>query len=128
MSSRLKTILREVASIQAALLRIRSDKGPENIQVKVAFDSDNNLHCIVPGKIPRGMKFTNKKAHLVQRHHDDYFFISGYILEEVHENQRVLSIGVFKASWFVRKSRGYVSWFREKHAYENEQKKMSPVS
>src|SRR5258706_7855561 len=120
MSNKLKIILQEVISVQAGLLRFRHREKQQNLQVKVAFGGDNSLHCVITSDIPANMKIRGKKVHLIQKYNDNYFFIAGYILREVQETTRIVSIGIIKASWFVRKKRGSVSWLREKYTYENE--------
>jgi hypothetical protein len=118
MNQKLTTILRKVSSNQSATVRFRDKKGQQTLQVKVALGFDNLLHGMITGKVPRGVKFSNKTVHLVQKCHGDYFFMSGHVSNDVQENPRVLSIAVFRALWFVRKRRGSVSWFGEKQTYE----------
>ena len=119
MSNKLKVILQEVISIQTGLLRFRHREKQQNLQVRVTFGVDNTLHCIITGELPANMKIASKKIHLIQKHNDDYFFISGNILREVQQPSRIVSIGISKASWFIMKRRGSVSWLREKYTYEN---------
>jgi hypothetical protein len=128
MSIQLNDILREVTSIQSALLRFQDAHGQQNLQVKVASGDDNFIHCVVAGKLPADLKLGDKKIHLIQKYHDDYFFISGHIEEEVNQTARIVSISVNKASWFVRKQRGNVSWLCEKYTYEDEREKLSSAS
>lgn len=120
MSNKLKIILQEVIAVQSGLLRFRHREKQQNLQVKVAIGGDNSLHCVITSELPVNMKIRGKKVHLIQKYNDNYFFIAGYILREVQETTRIVSIGIIKASWFVRKKRGSVSWLREKHTYENE--------
>jgi hypothetical protein len=128
MSNKLSVILQEVISIQAGLLRFRHREKQQNLQVKVVFGGENSLHCVITSELPPNMKIRGKKVHVIQKYSDNYFFISGYILREVQETNRILSIGIVKASWFVRKRRGSVSWLREKHTYENLQERLSLAS
>lgn len=121
MNTKLNTILRASTSVQAALLRFHNEKGQQTLQVKVAFPTGNSLYCLAPDEIPGEIKVADTPVHLVQKYKDDYFFISGYISGEKADNPRILSIVITKATWFVRKSRGSVSWLREKHTYESEQ-------
>ena len=124
MSNKLNVILQQVISIQAGLLRFRHREKQQNLQVKVVFGGENSLHCVITGDMQGKIKIRGKKVHLIQKYSDNYFFISGYILRDVQETTRILSIGIIKASWFVRKRRGSVTWLREKHTYENAQEKM----
>ncbi|SRR5258706_6367033 len=128
MSNKLNVILQEVISIQTGLLRFRHREKQQNLQVKVVFGGENSLHCVITSDMPLNMKIRGKRVHLIQKYSDNYFFISGHILREVQETSRIISISIIKASWFVRKSRGSVSWLREKYTYETEQQKMSLAS
>ena len=121
MSNKLNVILQEVISIQAGLLRFRHREKQQNLQVKVVFGGESSLHCVITGDLPANIKIRGKKVHLIQKYNDNYFFISGFILREVQETTRILSLGIIKASWFVRKRRGSVTWLREKYTYETEQ-------
>jgi hypothetical protein len=121
MNHKLDKILQGVTSIQAALLRFRNEKGQQTFQAKVVWGDDRSIHCVISGDMPQRIRARNKNIHLIQKYHDDYFFISGYVEGVVRNNSRILSISVNKASWFVRKRRGSVSWFREKYTYENQQ-------
>ncbi|MFI5131047.1 MAG: hypothetical protein ACHQFX_13690 [Chitinophagales bacterium] len=128
MSNKLSVILHEVISVQAGLLRFRHREKQQNLQVKVVFGGDNSLHCVITSETPLQMKIRGKKVHLIQKYSDNYFFISGYILREVQETNRIVSIGIIKASWFVRKRRGSVSWLREKYTYETNPEQLSLAS
>lgn len=121
MNNKLNIILKEVTSIQSGLLRFKNKEGQQNLHVKVAADS-NCLHCLVAEDMPR---ITGKKIHLIQKYRNDYFFISGSIAGEVQHVAKVLSITIHKASWFVKKRKGSVTWFSEKHTYETTPQKMS---
>ena len=124
MSNKLNVILQEVISIQSGLLRFRHREKQQNLQVKVVIGGENSLHCVITSDMPSNMKIRGKRVHLIQKYNDNYFFISGYILREVQETTRILSVGIIKASWFIRKRRGAVSWLREKHTYEKGQETM----
>jgi hypothetical protein len=121
MNNKLSTIIKAVTAIQIALLRFRDKEVRQNLHVKIAYCGDNSLHCSITGEIPPGMKIDDNKVNLVQKYQGNYFFISGYIQGELHDMPRILSIVITKATWFVRKSRGSVTWLREKHVYEQEE-------
>ena len=120
MDNKLNAILKEVTSIQSGLLRFRNKEGQQNLHVKVAADS-NCLHCLVADETPR---ISGKKIHLIQRYRNDYFFISGTISGEVQHVAKVLSITISKASWFVKKRKGSVTWFSEKYTYQTSQQRI----
>ena len=116
MNRKLDIILQRVTSIQAALMRFKDEKGQHSVHVRVAFGNDNSLHCVITGDIPK-IKMTKKTGHLIQKYHDDYFFISGSF-EKLQSNSRVITLHITKACWFVRKKRGDLTWFSEKHTHE----------
>lgn len=118
MDKKLHSILGQVIAIQSALLRFRHRDGRENLQVKVAFNDDDSLHCVITGSLPSGIRMKGKRVHLIQKYHDDYFFIAGIVSKEVNGMSRVLSIEIHKAAWFVRRKNGSVTWMREKSTYE----------
>ncbi len=119
MNHNLDNILQAVTSIQAGLLRFRNEEGQQTFQVKLASGDGRSIHCVISGEVPPKIRIKNKTIHLIQKYHDDYFFISGHVAGVVKNNSRILSIAVNKASWFVRKRRGSVSWFSEKFTYES---------
>lgn len=120
MNNKLNIILKEVTSIQSGLLRFRNREGQQNLHVKVAAHS-NCLHCLVADEMPR---ISGKKIHLIQRYRNDYFFISGTISGEIQNVAKILSINIRKASWFVKKRKGSVTWFSEKYTYQTSQQKI----
>lgn len=119
MNQDLDNILQAATTIQAGLLRFKNEKGQQTLQVKIAQGDDRSIHCFISGDVPPKIKIKNKNIHLIQKYHDDYFFIAGYVDGVVKNNSRILSIAINKASWFVRKRKGSVTWFREKYTYEN---------
>jgi len=119
MDQQLDNILQAATSIQAGLLRFRNEQGQQTFQVKIAAGDDQSIHCVISGDAIPKIRIKNKNIHLIQKYHDDYFFISGYVDGVVKNNARILSIAINKASWFVRKRKGSVTWFSEKYTYEN---------
>ena len=119
MNHKLVNILQAATSIQAGLLRFKNEDGQQSFQVRIAPGGDHSIHCVISGDVPSKVRIKNKNIHLIQKYRDDYFFISGYVDGVVKNNSRILSIAINKASWFVRKRRGSVTWFREKYTYEN---------
>ena len=125
MSNKLSTILQEVTAVQSGQLRFRHREIQQDIEVKVAFGGERILHCVFTGQVPANLRMRGKKVHLIQRHKDDYLFVAGYIIREVQNTARVISIDITKASWFVQKRRGDVSWLREMHTYQSESGELS---
>ena len=120
MNQKLDNILQAATSIQSGLLRFRNEQGQQTFQVKIAAGEDNSIHCVISGDVPPKVRIKNKNIHLIQKYHDDYFFITGYVDSVGKNNARILSIAIHKASWFVRKRKGSVTWFSEKYSYETE--------
>ena len=121
MKGKLKNIFDAVTSIQTALLRFSDGEGQQSLQVRVVYSDDYLIQCILPDEIPIQLQIPNKKIHLVQKYHNNYFFISGNIIEQTQDDSRVLSLAVKKAFWFVRRKKENISWFQEKYIYENRQ-------
>lgn len=119
MKLKLDNILQAVTAIQAGLLRFQNEEGQQTLQVKVAVGGEKSIHCIISDQNATKLRIKNKNIHLIQKYHDDYFFISGHVDGVVKNNSRIFSIAVNKACWFVRKRRGSVTWFSEKYTYEN---------
>jgi len=117
---KLNSILRAVSSIQSGLLKVSNGENRQSYQVRVTSGDDNSLHCVISDEVPPKTRIRNKPIHLIQKYHDDYFFISGQVDNIVRNNTRILSIAVYKACWFVRKRRGSVTWFSEKCIYEHQ--------
>jgi hypothetical protein len=118
MNKELQHIQRKIDSIQSGLLRFRDKDAQMTLQVRATTNDDHSLNCIVTGNSPRG-KLLNRNVNLIQKNHDDFLYINGTVSEEVNKKNKILSIHILKASWFVRKSKGHVSWLQEKYIYEN---------
>jgi hypothetical protein len=128
MNHKLKMILSEVASIQLGLLRFRNEEGPQNLQVKIAVNSGDCLHCAITGEIRSDIKTGNKKIHVIQKQHNNYFFISGSVSGEIPDNSRFFSVAIHKASWFEKKRRGNMTWLKEKYTYEKDERPTGAVT
>jgi hypothetical protein len=120
--NKLEDILRASASIQKALLRFSDKNGQGNLHVNVAVGDNNYINCIVTDQLPSKMRLSGKKVHLVQKYHDDYFFIAGCICRESQNTSRVFSLAIIKATWFIRKRKGNVTWLHEKCTFEDQEK------
>ena len=120
MRNKLHFIQQKIDSIQFGLLRLRDEKDARKTwQVRTTTNEDNSLNCIITDEAPR-RKLVNKNVNLIQKYRDDYLYITGTVDEEVNHRGKILSIRILKACWFVRKSRGGVSWLQEKYIYEYE--------
>lgn len=128
MNKELQLIQQKIDAIQSGLLRFRDKDAQMTLQVRATTNNDNSLNCIVTDNSPRS-KLLNRNVNLIQKSHDDYLYINGTVSEEVNKKSKILSIHILKASWFVRKSKGNVSWLQEKYMYENfPRKKMELAS
>jgi hypothetical protein len=118
MNKELLYIQQKIDSIQSGLLRFRDKDAQMTLQVRATTNDDDSLNCIVTDNSPRN-KLLNRNVNLIQKNHDDYLYINGTVSEEINKKNKILSIHILKASWFVRKSEGNVSWLQEKYIYEN---------
>jgi hypothetical protein len=114
----LQFIQQKVRDIQFGLLQMRDKDKKESWQVRATTNDDNSLNCIIKD-ISLRKKFMNRNVNLIQKYKDDYLFITGKVSNEVNNGSRILSLHILKACWFVRKSKGSVSWLQEKYMYEN---------
>jgi hypothetical protein len=118
MDKNLLHIQQKIGAIQFGLLRIVDKDDKITLQVKTRANADNSLSCLVTDKMP-GQNLVNKNVNLIQKSHEDYLYITGRVSEEVNKKRKILSIHVLKACWFVRRSKGNVSWLKQKYIYEN---------
>src|SRR6266481_5648540 len=105
----LSLIKKRIGDIQYGLLRFYEKNKHVSLQVKVSAQDDTFLNCIVDSEIA-GKKLMNKKVSLIQKYHNDYLHIVGIVCEEMQNGKRILSVQIERACWFVRHSKGNVSW------------------
>ena len=117
MNKKLRHIIRKIDAIQFALLRYHDKKGRITRHVKVKTNDNNSLICTLTYNEDL-KKLRNKRVNLIQKSEDDYLYISGQITETTAQDEKEICICVLKACWFVRKSRGSLSWLQEKHIYD----------
>ncbi len=117
MSKALTYIRKKVGSIQFGILRCRDEEKKESWQVKINTGKDGCLQCVVDGDIPEA-EMTNKYVNLVQKDDDNYLYITGKVEGGEKKDAHMISISILKACWFIRRSRGNVSWLQEKYVYE----------
>jgi hypothetical protein len=80
------------------------------------MDDGVHLSCII--REGEEMPLLNRRVSLIQKHKDDYLYISGEIDDEVKLNCKVVSFRIAKACWFTRKRRGNTVWLQEKYIYQ----------
>ncbi len=117
MKKNLDLIKRKLDNIQAGLLRFRNNDDQVTFQVQAKSVGDDSINCIITSDIDFN-KMPDKLVSLVQKSDNDYIYISG----EIHQNlgdQKMISFKVIRGCWFVRKSKGTLSWLQEKYIYNN---------
>jgi hypothetical protein len=114
----------KISAIQVGLLRCKHKGEKISIPVKIAVGDNDILNCLVMDDIP-AKKLLNKEVTLIQRDHGNYLYIGGRICQEVKTKKLILSLDITKACWFIRKSKGSVTWLQEKCVYMPEMKMAS---
>lgn len=117
MNNNLRSISKKINSIQLGLLRYDEEKGRTTLHVTARTNGENILTCTLADNADLD-ELVNRKVSLVQKSEDDYLYISGEVKEKVDANKKTLYVNILKACWFVRKSRGSLSWLQEKHIYD----------
>lgn len=117
MNKTLKNIKQRVGAIQFGLLRIHGEESPVTLQVKVAANEGDMLSCLVTGDLP-GNGILHKQVNLIQRHQDDYLYIAGRVKDEMANGKKIISLEITRACWFVKKTKGSISWLQQKYFYE----------
>ena len=117
MDKQQNSIVKKIGSIQFGLLRFKDKRKQLTLQVKATTNDDNtSLNCLIMDEVIHP-KLINKNIHLIQKYHQDYLYTTGKVIMEGQSNNRILFVRILKARWFVRKSRGSVSWLQEKQMY-----------
>jgi len=118
MKKDLDSIIKKIDSIQLGLLRFKDKKKQLTLQVQATTNGDDDsLNCLITDDINHP-KMINKNIHLIQKYHEDYLYVAGKVVMEGSSNNNILHIRIVKAHWFVRRSKGNVSWLKEKYMYE----------
>jgi hypothetical protein len=116
MSKKLHLISQKIQAIRYGLLRFQEDGNQQTMQVSTSMDDGDHLSCII--READEMPLLNKRVSLIQKHKDDYLYISGEIDDEVKLNCKVVSFRIAKACWFTRKRKGNTVWLQEKYIYQ----------
>lgn len=104
----------KIDAIQFGLLRFRDIKGRIALEVRIKVENENSLLCFVEEKTDL-RKLINKKVSVVQRSDEDYLYITGRVERNMEKAAKTISVRILKASWFVRKTKGALSWLQKKH-------------
>lgn len=113
-------IQQKCTDIQIGLLRLHEKKGTSTWHIKLVPDVNDSLNCIITDE-NCARRLRNKPINIVQKKHDDYLYISGIVADEAVKGSRILSIRILKACWYKKKTKGSLSWLREKYMYESEE-------
>ncbi len=117
MNKKLYQIQQKINHVQFGLLRFQDNKELLAVEVKTTANDDASLNCIITDD-SSCYPMADKNVNLIQKNQDDYLYIVGKVMGEMQGNRKILSIHIMKASWFVRKREGRMSWFKEKYVYE----------
>jgi hypothetical protein len=117
MNKKLHQIQQKISHVQFGLLRFEDKDELLTLEVKTTTHNNASLSCIITDD-SSCYTMANKKVSLIQKNNDDYLYITGKVLEERLEKRKILSIHILKASWFVRRRKGSISWLKEKYVYE----------
>ena len=117
MNKKLYRIQQEINSVQRGLLRFHDKDELLTIEVRATANDDHSLNCIITGDTSC-FPMTDKNVNLIQKNHDNYLYIIGKVTGESQAKGKILSIHILKASWFILKRKGSMSWLREKYVYE----------
>ena len=117
MNKTLKNIKQRAGAIQFGLLRVHDMDDQCTLQVKVAENEGDMLSCLVTDEVP-GQGILNKNVNLIQKYHDDYLYIAGRVMDEMPNGKKILSLEITRACWFVKKTKGNISWLQQKYIYE----------
>ncbi len=112
------TIQDKIDSIQVGLLRykVNGKQVTRQVRITIGTDDQDTLSCVILDELP-SQKLLNKNVTLIQKDQDNYMYIGGRISNEIHKNKLILSVDIKKACWYIRKSKGSVSWLQEKCVY-----------
>jgi hypothetical protein len=119
MNKTLRNIKQRMGAIQFGLLRMRdNNEQVTTLQVKLAENEGAMLSCLVTDTLPR-KNLLNQSVNFIQKCHNDYLYIAGKVTDANKDSKKILSVEITKACWFVKKSKGDVSWLQQKYIYEH---------
>jgi hypothetical protein len=117
MNKALQSIQQKINMIQTGMLRFKRKDNQVSLQVKAASAGETSFDCITEEEV-KGLH--NKEVSLVQKHKDDYIYITGKVKTVVKNKKTIISISILKACWFVKESEGTLTWLEEKQVYEKD--------
>jgi hypothetical protein len=124
----LKAIREKIDVIGFGLLRFRENDRQVSIQVKAKCTDVNAIHCLQARKEEMD-SLTGRQVSFVQKDKDDYLYIAGRVEKASKKNpERGLIVRIIRACWFVKKSKGTISWLQEKHIFDLTDKEVQALS
>jgi hypothetical protein len=108
----------KINAIQNGLLRCNYKGEKISVPVKIVICDNNQVNCIATLDNVPARKLLNKDVTLIQKDRNNYLYIGGRINKEVRNKTIVFSLDISKACWFIRKSKGSVTWLQEMCVYE----------
>jgi hypothetical protein len=117
MRKNLLNIQEKIDMIQSGLLRFGEEGKTVTLHVKVSVHDGDILHCVVVSDQMPEVNLFKKKVTLIQKDRENYMYIDGQVTAEAQKSALYLAVDIKKACWFVRKSRGNVTWLQEKCVY-----------
>jgi hypothetical protein len=117
MNKKLYQIQQKINHVQFGLLRFHDNEESLAMEVKTTANDDASLNCLITDD-SYCYPMADKNVNLIQKNQDDYLYIIGKVMGGMQGKGKIISIHILKASWFVRKRNGGISWFKEKYVYE----------
>jgi hypothetical protein len=117
MNKQLHYIREKIDAIQFGLIRYHDKEERVTLHVQAKMSDENTLVCVCTGNVNL-KKLVNKKVSLIQKSENDYLFMCGEVKQKPGRDKKFFYVSLLKACWFVRKSRGTLTWLQEKHVYD----------
>lgn len=92
-------------------------KGRVALEVRIKVGNENVLLCFIKEKTDLS-KLVNKTVSVMLRSEEDYLYITGQVDGNMEKGTKTVSVRILKACWFVRKTKGALSWLQKKHIYD----------
>ena len=117
-SQNLGQIHRKIDEIKVGLLRFHDNDTLVSLHVRVKSNgSCDSIDCFI-GDNADIKKLVNGPITLIQKSDKNYLYLAGKIERPDDKNNKIFSIRILRACWFVLKSKDSVSWLQEKYIYD----------
>jgi hypothetical protein len=111
-------IHKKIDEIKVGLLRFPDKDTQVSLHVGVKSNgTSDSIDCFI-GDNADMKKLISGPVNLIQKSGKNYLYISGEIKRPAHKNNKIFSIRILRACWFVLKSKDSVSWLQEKYIYD----------